>query len=235
MCGRYSLKADQRRVAEHFALATLPPLSPRYNIAPTQDVPVIRADDSGQRRLDMLRWGLIPYWAKDPSIGNRMINARVESVRDKPAFRSLMNGAREQNDFRGQGRRCLVPADGFFEWAKTPRARQPYHFHLRSQDVFGMAGLWDRWVDEEGRVVESFTVLTTDANALVRPCHDRMPVILQPEDYNIWLNPAVPGDEAAKALEHPLACESLESWPVSTVVNKPETDVPECVVPLSLF
>lgn len=232
MCGRYSLKADPRRVADHFALATVPLFTPRYNIAPTQSVPVVRVDDSGQRRLDMLRWGLIPSWAKDPSIGNRMINARVESVRQRPAFRALMDGV--QGNFRG-ARRCLVPADGFFEWEKTRPRRQPYYFRLRTQDLFGMAGLWDRWVDEEGRVVESFTILTTDANELVRKCHNRMPVILRPDDYSRWLDPAVTGEDARNTLNRPVDCESLQSWPVSTLVNNPQHDSPDCISPISFF
>jgi putative SOS response-associated peptidase YedK len=227
MCGRYSLKADQRRVAEHFQLAQTPNVLPRYNIAPTQQVAVVRVGEAGERRLDMLRWGLIPYWAKDSSIGNRMINARVESVRQKSAFRALISGV------QGRARRCLVPADGFFEWAKAPKGKQPYYFHLRSQDVFGMAGLWDQWVDEEGRAVESFTVLTTDANEAVSKCHDRMPVIVRPADYGLWLDPAANGEEAMKAVETPTEAEAMESWAVSTMVNRPEQDVPECVVRLA--
>jgi len=226
MCGRYSLKADPRRVADHFALATVPLLTPRYNIAPTQSVPVVRVDDSGQRRLDMLRWGLIPAWAKDAAIGARMINARVESVRVKPAFRLLVEGG------RGRARRCLVPADGFFEWAKGPKGKQPYYFRLREQDLFGMAGLWDRWMDAEGQAVDSFTVLTTAANEAVGKFHDRMPVIVRPEEYGLWLDPEANGEAALKAAG-PVRAEAMESWPVSTVVNRPERDVPECVARLA--
>lgn len=227
MCGRYSLKADQRRVAEHFALATVPPLTPRYNIAPTQSAPIVRVDDSGQRRLDLLRWGLVPSWAKDPAIGSRMINARVETVREKPAYRSLVGGG------RAQARRCLVPADGFFEWAKSPGGKQPYYFRLREQDLFAMAGLWDRWIDPQGRVIESFVVLTTAANELVRKCHDRMPVILRPDDYGLWLDPATSPDLASRAIAKPLPADDMETWPVGAMVNKPSCDNPDCLVPIS--
>ncbi|MBI3462160.1 MAG: SOS response-associated peptidase [Planctomycetes bacterium] len=197
MCGRFTLRTSARDVAEEFGLIEVPDLFPRYNIAPTQPVPVVRKP----RQLDFLRWGLIPPWADDPKIGSRMINARAETVATTPAFRRAF-----------QTRRCLVIADGFYEWQN----RVPFLIHRRDHRPFAFAGLWDRW-----KGIDSCTIITTDPNDLIRPLHDRMPVILAPEDYDRWL--ATPDqsllrtygadDLAFEPLERPLTPDPLPLTP----------------------
>jgi putative SOS response-associated peptidase YedK len=177
MCGRYTLTTSGPRVAKLFRLDATPSLPFRYNVAPSQPVPAVRADAAG-RSLALLRWGLIPSWAADPSIGNRLLNARSETVAQKAAFRAAF-----------RQRRCLLPADGFFEWRKEGRLKQPYLFRLQGGGPFAFAGLWEQWKGPDGVTVESATVLTTGANELVRPLHERMPVILRPEDHDRWLAP----------------------------------------------
>ncbi|MDO8631789.1 MAG: SOS response-associated peptidase, partial [Phycisphaerales bacterium] len=183
MCGRYTLTISQQQLAEAFEIHELEHLRPRYNIAPTQVVPVVRVSgESGRRELAMYRWGLIPHWAKDPTIGNRMINARAETAAEKPAFRSAM-----------KRQRCLVPCTGFYEWkvldpaAKKP-AKQPYYIRRRDEGVFAFAGLWDRWRSPDGKEINSFAILTTEPNELMRELHDRMPVIIPREAYGVWLD-----------------------------------------------
>ena len=178
MCGRFTIFADPARLAERFQ-AALPPdgLSPRYNAAPTQQLPVILNDD--QPAIQLLRWGLIPFWAKDPSIGSRMINARSETLVDKPAFRAAF-----------KKRRCLVLADGFYEWLQTPQGKQPMRITLASGEPFAMAGLWESWDAPDGSLLRTFTIVTGDPNDLVAPIHNRMPAILLPEHEAIWLDNA---------------------------------------------
>src|SRR5262245_35107324 len=175
MCGRFTLATSRAQLADLFRLAGGPELPLRYNIAPTQPVPVVRAAGDG-RALALARWGLIPRWATDPAIGNRLINARSETVAEKPSFRDAF-----------RKRRCLIPATGFYEWAKTAGGKQPYHFRLLDGRPFAFAGLWERW-DRGGEPVESCTILTTAANAVVRPVHERMPVILPAEAFAAWLD-----------------------------------------------
>ncbi len=221
MCGRYSLTTPVEAVGRLFQVAERPNLEPRYNIAPSQDAPVVRAGEAGGRRLGMLRWGLIPSWAKEARVGYRMINARAETVAQKPAFR----GAFRQ-------RRCLVPADGFYEWRKLGKAKQPYRITLADGGPFAFAGLWERWRASDGQAVESFTIITTEANPLLRPIHDRMPVILDAADYDAWLDTAgVAPEEAARRLR-PYLAEGLVAVPVSTRVNSPKNDDVACIVPL---
>jgi putative SOS response-associated peptidase YedK len=179
MCGRYSLTTPTEALVALFAAGPLEGFSPRYNIAPTQLVPAVRMSE-GERAWAWLRWGLIPSWAKDPAIGNRMINARAETVADKPAFRAAL-----------RRRRCLLPADGFYEWEKRDGAKQPYHIALADRAPFAFAGLWEHWQGDEA--IESCTILTTAANRRLAPIHPRMPVILAPEHYDIWLD-TEPGD-----------------------------------------
>ena len=221
MCGRYTLSTPGAAVAELLELGQAPQLAPRYNIAPTQESAVVRLA-GGHRSLDHLRWGLVPYWASEPGIGNRMINARSETVTDKPAFR---------DSFRR--RRCLVPADGFFEWRRTPAGKQPYLFRLTDGGPFAFAGLWDRWVPHDGPPIESFTVLTTRANALVEAIHDRMPVILPPQHHHLWLDPRKSERTRLSALLQPLPADAMTVFPVSTAVNRSAHDEPECVAPLA--
>jgi putative SOS response-associated peptidase YedK len=219
MCGRYTLATPLSMLAEHFAVHARLNLGPRYNIAPTQRSPVVRVG-AGGRELTPLRWGFIPSWAKDPAIGARMINARAESVAEKAAFRRAF-----------AKRRCLVPADGFYEWRKDGRRKQPYYIRRRDGAPFAFAGLWDRWADRaSGEVLETFTIVTTTPNELVAPIHNRMPVILSPEAYGRWLDPEQPG---APELLTPVSDDELEAFPVSSFVNSPAHDDPLCIKPLA--
>jgi len=209
-----------RDLAERFGLEEVPDLKPRYNIAPTQVVVIIMLDrDTLQRRLVQVKWGLIPFWARDTSIGNRLINARAESASQKPAFRAAF-----------KTRRCLVPADGFYEWKKQEGTqKQPYFIRNADGSPFAFAGLWESWTGPGGEAVESCTILTTDANDLTRSIHDRMPVILKPEDYDLWLDPEVKDPALLKPLLHPYPSDEMVAEPVSPKVNKASYDAPDCV------
>ena len=225
MCGRFVLMTPGRDLAERFGLEEIPDLEPRYNIAPTQVVVIIRVDrDTLQKRLARVKWGLIPFWAKETSIGNRLINARGESAAEKPAFRAAF-----------KTRRCLVPADGFYEWEKRKGGqKQPYLVSNSDGSPFAFAGLWESWTGPEGEIIESCTILTTDANDLTRPIHDRMPVILKPEDYDLWLDPEVKEPELLKSLLRPYPSEEMVVEPVSPKVNKASYDAPDCVEVVSV-
>lgn len=204
-----------------FGLEQLPLLAPRYNIAPTQEVAAVLAvlKQGGQRQLQMLRWGLIPSWARDHRIGNRLINARSETAAHKPAFRSA---------FRKH--RCLVLADGFYEWRRKGQQRQPYLIRMSDGSPFGIAGLWEQWVDpEDGEVVQSCTLLTTGPNDVLEPIHDRMPVIILPRDYDLWLDPEVTDPELLKPLLAPHDPALMMAYPVSTRVNSPRHDDADCL------
>lgn len=206
-----------------FNLPEIPDLQPRYNIAPTQPVAAVRLpEDGADRELVMLHWGLIPFWAKDPRIGARMINARAETAADKPAFRAAF-----------RRRRCLVPADGFYEWQKQNGTKQPYYIHLQDGRPFAFAGLWERWRGEDDAVIESCTLLTTKPNELVRPLHNRMPVILHPHNYALWLDPEVEQADALRRLLDPFPSGEMEAYPVSRYVNAPQHEGPECIAPLA--
>ena len=219
MCGRFQLKPPEDWM-EEFGLTEPPDLAPRYNIAPSQDVVAVRKDEQGAREAVILRWGLVPYWAEDPAVGNRLINARAESVARKPAFREPF-----------QRRRCLVPADGFYEWRRVGRARDPFLIRLRDARTFAFAGVWDRWARAADRI-ESCAILTTAANALVSPIHGRMPVILDRAAYGLWLDPEA-DDAALQALLRPFPAERMVAYPVSPRVNSPSVDDPECERPLA--
>lgn len=226
MCGRYTLTSSGDVVAEIFELVDVPPILPRYNMAPTQEAAVVRVVAPGApRTLDRLRWGLIPTWAQDPAIGNRMINARAESVAEKPAYR---------DSFRR--RRCLVLADGFYEWKKLdPKTKQPYLIRRQDRLPFAFAGLWSWWQDRQAAAspaIETFTILTTDPNDLLRPLHDRMPVILDRRDHAAWLDPANRDAAGLQALLVPAPVEGWETVPVSRAVNSPAHDEPDCIEPL---
>lgn len=224
MCGRFTLRTPTPVLIQQFQLGLFAPLPPRYNIAPTQPIAVVRQLGPGEpRQLDTLRWGLIPSWAKDPAIGNRMINARAETVAEKPAYRAAF-----------RQRRCLVLADGFYEWQKSPAGKQPYYIRLADDRPFAFAGLWERWQDKtlkDAPIIESCTVITTDANRLVQPIHDRMPAILAPEDYAHWLDPHVAAAEQLTPLLRPYPAEEMTTYPVSPLVNRPTSDSPECIKP----
>jgi putative SOS response-associated peptidase YedK len=218
MCGRYSLHTPRKRLGEHFGLKEEPEVSPRYNIAPTQPVLIIRqALNSHDRKPGMVRWGLIPFWAKDTKIGNRLINARAEAVAVKPAFRAAW-----------KQRRCLVPADAFYEWKRLEKRKQPYMVMLRDEGPFAFAGLWERWEASDDERIESCTIITTDANELVRQIHDRMPVILDAGDYALWLDPSAK-PERLQPLLRPAVASALVAVPVSSRVNSPKNDDPSVI------
>ena len=250
MCGRFTQRLSWAELHELMDLIGAPlNLQPRYNVAPGQEVAIVRAADPGSqearpgqcpdsfrvskgtggRRLSMLRWGLVPAWARDSSIGSRLINARSETVAEKPAFRAAY-----------RRRRCLVPADGFYEWQRRGGGRQPWLFGLRNGSPFAFAGLWERWTapedqaparslfgPEPGGPVETFTILTTAANETVAPVHGRMPVILPPDAYGSWLA----GEDIPLG---PCPADDMHAHPVSTLVNRPASDDPRCVEPVSL-
>ena len=244
MCGRFTLRAPASAVAEQFSLFDVAPFAPRFNIAPTQPVAVVRAptlynagtgDTSdgrlgGQsdaspspapcpaRELVWLRWGLVPSWAKDPAIGARMINARAETAAQKPAFRAAL-----------RRRRCLVVADGFYEWQKTGARKQPYFIHMKDDRPFAFAGLWESWTSPDGAELPTCTLLTTQPNELTRPIHDRMPVVLSAADYALWLDPSVQDAARVECLLHPYPAGEMEAYPVSTRVNSPAHDGPDCL------
>jgi putative SOS response-associated peptidase YedK len=223
MCGRFTLTDPDQDLAEQFDLPEIPALEPRYNIAPTQAVAAVRVAAGGAvRELVLLRWGLIPFWAKDPEIGARLINARSETVAEKPAFRDAF-----------KRRRCLVVADGFYEWQKQQGKKQPFYIRLRAGQPFAFAGLWERWRGAEESIVESCTLLTTSPNGLMQPLHNRMPVILQPRDYELWLDPGVVRAELLQPLLVPYPAEEMEAYPVSRRVNSPDNDDPRCIEPLA--
>ncbi len=217
MCGRFTLTSPADQIQELFQVGKLPELPPRYNVAPTDRVLSIRLADEGDRSAEMMRWGLVPFWADDPKIGARMINARSETVHEKPAFRDAF-----------ASRRCLIAADGFFEWKKMKGRKQPFHFTLAGGEPFGFAGLWERWRDEDGEWLISCTILTTDANDLVAPTHDRMPVILHAEDHEMWLDTRATHDDL-QSLFRPFPADEMTGYPVSTRVNNVRNDDPGCL------
>jgi putative SOS response-associated peptidase YedK len=206
-------------LAEIFDLPDLPGLISRYNIAPTQAAAVVRSSGNA-RRLDLLRWGLVPSWAKDISAGSRMINARSESLPDKPAFRNAV-----------RFRRCIVPASGFYEWKPEGSHKIPYYISLSDGAPMGFAGIWEVWKTPEGSFLETFAILTTSANPLIAPIHDRMPVILHPDTYGLWLDRDVSNPKQLQPLYPPYPTDLLTLHPVSTLVNSPRNDHPACIEP----
>lgn len=221
MCGRYTLKTPPEAIASHFAVAEFSELRTRFNIAPTQLAPAVLCMESGRRSMAMLRWGLVPHWAKDASMGVRMINARVETISEKPAFREPF-----------KSRRCLVPADGFYEWEKQGTERTPYYFQLSESQPFGMAGLWDEWHDPNGSPLHTFTIITREANAAVAPIHERMPVIVSPSDYEAWLSGETMSVEDRLALLDSALSEQLTRHEVGRAVGNPRHDAPDCIEPV---
>ncbi|PSB18143.1 SOS response-associated peptidase [Phormidesmis priestleyi ULC007] len=220
MCGRFSQSLIGDVIAEAFQLVEIPDWQPRYNIAPTQTIPAIVAAESGNRQFKPLRWGLIPSWSKDPAIGAKLINARSETVTEKPSFRSAF-----------KQRRCLILADGFYEWRKQSGKKQPFYFRLEDSSPFAFAGLWERWHDSEDDRLETCTILTTEANQTVAQVHDRMPVILHADSYDRWLDPSQPL-ESLQALLCPYDSNLMTAYPVNSSVNSPWNDTPDCTVPL---
>lgn len=216
MCGRYALTSSPTVIAERFHLLWTPEIAPRYNIAPSQVIPAVRETERG-RELAFLKWGLIPSWAKDASIGMKLINARGETLAEKPAFRSAY-----------RQRRCLVPADAFYEWKPVAGRKQPFCIRMRDEGPFGIAGLWEHWKAPDGQTVESCTIVTIDANALVSELHDRMPLILAPGDYDAWLR------AESKELPPAVPAQEMRYYPVSSLVSNATNDVPACLDPIDM-
>ena len=216
MCGRFtSLLSPELLTVIYDVLA--PGEQPqRYNIAPTQQVSIVREAAEGKRYLSNVRWGLVPHWAKDISIGSRMINARSETVHEKPAFRQAI-----------KSRRCIVPASGFYEWAATPTGKVPYYITTTDGSPFSFAGIWESWQAPEGDVIETCAILTTGANSLMTPIHDRMPVILHQGEFDRWLDPADKDSQHFQRFYKPFPPELMSSWRVSTIVNSPAHDSSE--------
>jgi putative SOS response-associated peptidase YedK len=225
MCGRYRLSRRKQIIEEQFE--TQPwddDWSPRFNVAPTQPVPVIRQNPKEPiRELSLMRWGLIPSWAKDTSGAARMINARSETAHTLPAFREAM-----------RLRRCLVPADGFYEWQRRGSAKQPFCFEVGHGELFAFGGLWERWHDPSGQWVKSCTILTTTPNALTSTVHDRMPVILRKDDYDVWLDPGMQNVAAISELLKPYDARLMRCYPVSTRINHVANDDEECSQPAEI-
>jgi putative SOS response-associated peptidase YedK len=220
MCGRFSMAVPLPALLSRFKVGRAPSsLHPLYNIAPSQNAPVILND--GDRIMEELRWGLIPSWAKDPAIGNKLINARAETVTEKASFKRPF-----------QSRRCLVPADGFYEWrfTKTTKGKIPMRIRLKSQEPFAMAGLWERWKDAEGKELRTFTIITTEANEALQPIHNRMPVILKRTDEEAWLDPKAQATRLT-ALLAPYPAEEMEAYEISKLINNAAVNTPDCVAP----
>jgi putative SOS response-associated peptidase YedK len=219
MCGRYRLSRRKQLVEEYFdSVSELEDWTPRYNIAPTQPVAIIRPNPKQPvRELSLVRWGLIPSWSKDASAAAKMTNARSETAAEKPAFRDAL-----------KFRRCLVPADGFYEWQRTGKAKQPYCFEVGEGALFAFAGIWDRWKDAGGNTVETCSILTTTPNAVTSAAHDRMPVILDPDSYDLWLDPGMRDVREVSHLLKPYDARLMRCYPVSGRINHVANDDEEC-------
>ncbi|ACC81930.1 SOS response-associated peptidase [Nostoc punctiforme] len=223
MCGRFTLNQSAEALAQFFHVEPVLNLAADFNIAPTQMVAtVLQNPESEKREFQQLHWGLIPSWAKDAGMGAKLINARAETVAEKPSFRSAF-----------KHRRCLVLADGFYEWQRQQGKKQPFYFRLEDGQPFGFAGLWEKWCSPANGEIISCTILTTAANELLQPIHDRMPVILEPKDYDLWLDSQVQTPQTLQQLLRPYPAPAMISYPVSTLVNNSRHNSPECIIPLS--
>ena len=219
MCGRFTIDISPELLVQLFGLAETPVITPRYNIAPAQQVPVIRRYGDGQNHLDYLHWGLIPSWAQDKPIGSRLINARSETVTEKPSFRQAI-----------RYRRCFVLGSGFYEWVQEEKEKQPWLIRLKDGSPMVFAGLWEIWKSSEGEVVESCTILTTAANRLVAPIHDRQPLILSPDEYRTWLERTTTDPTGLKKMFQPFTADLMEMFPVSPMVNSVKNESADLVV-----
>jgi len=219
MCGRFTLVSPFVAVTERFHVRVQPAgIKPRYNIAPGQEVLCVIRDE--ENRIEPLRWGLIPFWAKDPAIGNRLINARAETVAEKPSFRNAF-----------AKRRCLIVADGFYEWRPAGKRKVPVYIGFKSKKPFGFAGLYESWKDPGGKEIRTCTIITTEANDLVRPIHDRMPVILPEAVEDRWLDPGEGSLDRLQALLVPYPAEEMDAYDVTVIVNSAAHDAPDCITP----
>jgi len=222
MCGRFSLTHSIETVGCTFRASGDINYPKRYNIAPSQRVPIVGSSDGKHRKMALMQWGLIPSWARDASIGNRLINARAETIEEKPSFRMAY-----------QSRRCIVPASGFYEWKRYGSRKQPYYIQSASKGLLALAGLWESWNGPDG-VVYSFTIITTKPNELMKTIHDRMPVIIAPDYFEQWLNCRDYSGKDVSHLLRPVAADTLEAFPVSSLVNSPSNDSWKCAQPLDL-
>jgi putative SOS response-associated peptidase YedK len=220
MCGRYTNSAKADELEKIFGISgKIPPLKPRYNIAPTQMIDAI-IEQKEDRILTGFKWGLIPAWAKDDSIGVKMINARAETVAEKPSFKNAF-----------KSRRCIIPATGFYEWQKTKGTKQPFYFFMKDQEPFGFAGLYEEWLDKgTGELIETCTIITTTANEVLEPVHERMPVILKPKDYDLWLDQKMKDTDQLQSLLAPYPAKEMDSYQVSREVNSPSLDSPQLII-----
>ncbi len=219
MCGRFTLSTSPTTIADHFGLDEAPELGARFNVAPGQSIATISLSGEDRRSiLSWRRWGLVPSWAKDEKVGNRLINARAETATERPSFRSAL-----------RRRRCLVPADGFYEWAGTKGSKQPYLIGLEGRALFAFAGLWERWTNPEGEALESCTLLTTEATEQLSALHDRMPVIVDPVDYELWMDPGVVEPDLASPVIDRNLGGALDFEPISQYVNDVRHDDPRCL------
>lgn len=218
MCGRYSLQSTPAELVTRFGLDECADFGPHYNIPPGTDIPVIRQSPEGKRVLHLLRWGLVPHWSKDPSIGAKLNNARGESVAEKPSFRDAF-----------KRRRCLVPMSGFFEWKAEGKVKQPYYISARSGETLAMGGLWESWKAPDGTILRTACIITTGPNEIMTPIHERMPVIVAPENWQSWLSGA-PEDIAGLVV--PYRDGELQAWPVSRRVSKTQDDDAELIEPI---
>jgi putative SOS response-associated peptidase YedK len=219
VCGRFALFAMPELLAEYFALADVPSLAPHYNVTPGQDIAAVRLDRSGKRRLGLLRWGLVPFWAKDATIGRRLINARLDGLAEKPAFREALTR-----------RRCLIAASGFYEWAQLAGGKkQPYFVRARSEPLLAFAGLWERWRHGGAETpLETCVIVTTAANEVLAPIHDRMPVMLDRQAQDVWLDPT---STVAQIAELAARGPAVEAWAVGNAVNDPRNDDERVLTP----
>lgn len=222
MCGRYVLKAALPDIARMLGMDVDFDLDPSYNIAPTRAVPACRIEAPGPKQLALMHWGLIPPWTNKPDASYRMINARAETVAEKPAFRSAL-----------RHRRCLIPADGYYEWKSMPGRKQPYYFSMKDGSPFCFAGLWERSRPADGDPIESCAIITTGANTLGADIHHRMPVILFPDDYGRWLDPRIQQADEVLPLLQAFPPQAMTVYPVSTLVNNARIDEPRCITPLA--
>jgi putative SOS response-associated peptidase YedK len=218
MCGRFALFSPAEVVAGEFGLDAPPPLAARYNIAPTQPVLAIRQGADGRPQSTFFQWGLIPGWDKELRMAGKLINARSETAAEKPSFRAAL-----------RYRRCIIPADGFYEWQKMNGRKQPYFIRHRDERPLAIAAIWEHWQGADGSEFETCALLTTSANELMRPLHERMPVLLEPEDYGLWLDTAVQKSDQIQHLLRPCPADLMRAYPVSTHVNNVRNDDPRCI------
>lgn len=216
MCGRYALKTPVSKLTSCFRLDEAVDFAPRYNIAPGTDIPTIRHSPEGKRVMHLLRWGLVPHWAKDPGIGSKLSNARGETVAEKPSFRDAF-----------KRRRCLVPADGFYEWKTEGRLKQPYYFSMKSGEPFALGGVWESWRSPDGNILRTCCLITTGPNEIMLPVHDRMPVIVSPDDYEGWLT----GEADALGLVRPYPADEMQTWAVNKRVSRSGEEGADLVLP----